>query len=147
MIPVVRAIAVYAFLLVLMRLMGKRSLAQVTVFDFLVLLIISEATQQGMTGNDFSVTNSAILVTTLILLQRAADKLTDRSPRTDRLLNDVPTLIVEDGRPLADRMAHHDLTEGEVLEEARKTQGLERLEQIRYAVLERDGSISVIQRD
>jgi uncharacterized membrane protein YcaP (DUF421 family) len=145
-IPVVRAIAVYAFLLVLMRVMGKRSLAQVTVFDFVVLLIISEATQQGMTGNDFSVTNSAILVTTLVLLQRAADKLTDRSPRTDRLFNDVPTLIVEDGRPLADRMDHYDLSENEVLEEARKTQGVERLEQIRYAVLERDGSISIIQR-
>jgi uncharacterized membrane protein YcaP (DUF421 family) len=145
-IPVVRAIAVYAFLLVLMRLMGKRSLAQVTVFDFIVLLIISEATQQGMTGNDFSVTNSAILVTTLVVLQRGADMLSDRSPRTDRLFNDVPTLIVEDGRPLPDRMAHHDLTEGEVLEEARKSQGVERLEQIRYAVLERDGSISIIGR-
>ncbi|MEA2279952.1 MAG: hypothetical protein QOK21_559 [Solirubrobacteraceae bacterium] len=146
MIPVVRALAVYAFLLVLMRVMGKRSLAQVTVFDFVVLLIISEATQQAMTGNDFSVTNAAILVTTLVGLQRLADKLTDRSPRSDRWFNDVPTVIVEDGRPLADRMSHHDLTEGEVLEEARKAQGIERFEQIRYAVLERDGSISVIQR-
>jgi uncharacterized membrane protein YcaP (DUF421 family) len=146
MIPVVRALAVYAFLLVLMRVMGKRSLAQVTVFDFVVLLIISEATQQAMTGNDFSVTNAAILVTTLVGLQRLADKLTDRSPRSDRWFSDVPTVIVEDGRPLADRMSHHDLTEGEVLEEARKAQGIERFEQIRYAVLERDGSISVIQR-
>jgi uncharacterized membrane protein YcaP (DUF421 family) len=145
MIPVVRAIAVYGFLLVLMRLMGKRSLAQVTVFDFLVLLIISEATQQGMTGNDFSVTNSIILVTTLVLLQRAADKLTDRSPRSDRLLNDVPTVIVEDGRPIADRMRHHDLGDGELLEEVRKAAGLESLDKVRYAVLERDGSISVIQ--
>jgi uncharacterized membrane protein YcaP (DUF421 family) len=145
-IPVVRALAVYAFLLVLMRLMGKRTLAQVTVFDFVVLLIVSEATQQGMTGNDFSVTNSAILVTTLVVLQRAADMFTDRSPRLDRVFNDVPTVIVEDGRPMAERMAHHDLTEGEVLEEARKAQGVERLEQIRLAVLERDGSISIIQR-
>lgn len=145
MIPVVRAIAVYGFLLVLMRLMGKRSLAQVTVFDLLVLLIISEATQQGMTGNDFSVTNSIILVTTLVLLQRAADKLTNRSPRSDRLLNDVPTVIVQDGRPIADRMRHNDLSDGELLEEVRKAAGLEGLDNVRYAVLERDGSISVIQ--
>jgi uncharacterized membrane protein YcaP (DUF421 family) len=144
-IPVVRAIAVYGFLLVLMRLMGKRSLAQVTVFDLLVLLIISEATQQGMTGNDFSVTNSIILVTTLVLLQRAADKLTNRSPRSDRLLNDVPTVIVQDGRPIADRMRHNDLSDGELLEEVRKAAGLEGLDNVRYAVLERDGSISVIQ--
>ncbi|HEX4691483.1 MAG TPA: YetF domain-containing protein [Solirubrobacteraceae bacterium] len=145
MIPVVRAIAVYGFLLVLMRLMGKRSLAQVTVFDLLVLLIVSEATQQGMTGNDFSVTNSIILVTTLVLLQRAADKLTNRSPRSDRLLNDVPTVIVQDGRPIADRMRHNDLSDGELLEEVRKAAGLEGLDKVRYAVLERDGSISVIQ--
>jgi uncharacterized membrane protein YcaP (DUF421 family) len=144
-IPVVRAIAVYGFLLVLMRLMGKRSLAQVTVFDLLVLLIISEATQQGMTGNDFSVTNSIILVTTLVLLQRAADTLTNRSPRSDRLLNDVPTVIVQDGRPIADRMRHHDLSDGELLEEVRKAAGLETLDKVRYAVLERDGSISVIK--
>jgi uncharacterized membrane protein YcaP (DUF421 family) len=143
-IPVVRAIAVYGFLLVLMRLMGKRSLAQVTVFDLLVLLIISEATQQGMTGNDFSVTNSIILVTTLVLLQRAADRLTNRSPRSDRLLNDVPTVIVQDGRPIADRMRHNDLSDGELLEEVRKAAGLETLDKVRYAVLERDGSISVI---
>jgi uncharacterized membrane protein YcaP (DUF421 family) len=146
MIPVVRAIAVYGFLLLLMRLMGKRSLAQVTVFDFLVLLIISEATQQGMTGNDFSVTNSIILVTTLVLLQRAADRLTDRSPRSDRLFNDVPTIIVQDGRPIGDRMRHHDLSDGELLEEVRKAAGLETLDKVKYAVLERDGSISIIQR-
>jgi uncharacterized membrane protein YcaP (DUF421 family) len=146
MTPVVRAVAVYGFLLVLMRVMGKRTLAQVTIFDFVVLLIVSEATQQGMTGNDFSVTNSAILVTTLVVLQRGADKLSDRAPRLNRLLNDVPTVIVENGQPIRDRMAHHDLTEGEVLEEVRKSQGLDGLERVRYAVLERDGSISVMQR-
>jgi uncharacterized membrane protein YcaP (DUF421 family) len=145
-IPVVRAVAVYAFLLVLMRIMGKRTLAQVTIFDFVVLLIISEATQQGMTGNDFSVTNSAILVTTLVVLQRLADTLTDRAPRLNRLLNDVPSVIVENGQLIRDRMAHHDLTADEVLEEARKSQGVERLDQIRYAVLERDGSISIMRR-
>ena len=145
MIPVVRAIAVYAFLLVLLRIMGKRTLAEITIFDFVVLLIISEATQQGMTGNDFSVTNSALLVSTLIVLQRLSDRLTDRFPRADRLLNDVPTVIVEHGRPLRDPMAHHDLTVAEVLEEARKSQGLERLDQVKYAVIERDGSISFIK--
>jgi uncharacterized membrane protein YcaP (DUF421 family) len=145
-IPVVRAIAVYGFLLVVLRLMGKRSLAQVTVFDFVVLLIVSEVTQQGMTGNDFSVTNSMILVATLVLLQRGADRLTDRSPRTDRLFNDVPTIIVQDGRAIRDRMRHHDLSDGELLEEVRKAAGLDTLDNIKYAVLERDGSVSVIQR-
>ena len=145
MIPVVRAVAIYLFLLILLRLMGKRSLAEVTVFDFVVLLILSECTQQAMSGNDFSTTNAAILVATLVVLQRLADKVSDRSPRLNRVLNDVPTVVVQDGRPLDGPMRHHDLTVAEVLEEARKSQGLERLDQIRYAIVERDGGISVIQ--
>jgi uncharacterized membrane protein YcaP (DUF421 family) len=144
-IPVVRAVAVYAFVLVLLRIMGKRSLAEVTTFDFVVLLIISEATQQGMTGNDFSVTNTALLVTTLVVLQRLSDLVTDRSRRADKILNDVPTVIVRDGTPDEEWMRHNQLTVVEVLEEARRSQGVERLEQIRLAVLERNGSISVIQ--
>ena len=146
MIPVVRAIGVYAFLLVILRVMGKRSLSEVTVFDFVVLLIVSEATQQGMTGNDFSVTNAALLVLTLVMLQRVADWISDRSQRADRILNDVPTLIVHEGEPLGEWLRRNHLTEDEVLEEARKTQGIERLDQIKYAVLERNGAISVIAR-
>jgi uncharacterized membrane protein YcaP (DUF421 family) len=144
MIPVVRAVAVYAFLLVLLRVMGKRTLSEITIFDFVVLLIISEATQQGMTGNDFSITNSAILISTLVILQRASDRLTARWPRVDRVLNDVPTVIVDEGRPLSEPMVDHELTVGEILEAARKAQGVERLDQIKYAVIERDGSISII---
>jgi uncharacterized membrane protein YcaP (DUF421 family) len=145
-IPVVRAVAVYLFVLVLLRVMGKRTLAEVTTFDFVVLLIISEATQQGMTGSDFSVTNTALLVTTLVVLQRLSDLVSDRSKRADRLLNDVPTVIVRDGQPIEEWMRHNQLTVVEVLEEARRSQGIERLDQIRIAVLERNGSISVIPR-
>jgi uncharacterized membrane protein YcaP (DUF421 family) len=144
MIPVVRAIAVYLFVLILLRVMGKRSLAEVTTFDFVVLLIISEATQQGMTGNDFSVTNTALLVTTLVVLQRLSDLVSDRSNRANRVLNDVPTVIVSNGQPVEEWLRHNQLTVAEVIEEARRSQGIERLDQIRLAVLERNGSISVI---
>ena len=64
----------------------------------------------------------------------------------DRLLDDVPTVIVQDGRAIGDRMRHQDLSDGELLEEVRKAAGLETLDKVKYAVLERDGSISVIQR-
>jgi len=146
MIPVVRAVAMYLFLLVLLRVMGKRTLAEVTAFDFIVLLIISETTQQAMTGNDFSVTNAAILVLTLILLQRAADWFSDRSSRADRLLNDRPVIIVENGQPLEEWMQWNSLSVEEVLEEARRNQGIASMEDIKYAVLERNGGISVIPR-
>lgn len=146
MIPVVRAVAMYAFLLVLLRLMGKRTLSDVTTFDFIVLLIVSETTQQAMTGNDFSVTNAAILVLTLILLQRGANWFSERSPRADSVLNDRPVIIVEDGRPIDEWMKWNHLTVDEILEEARQTQGIGSMEEIRYAVLERNGGISVIPR-
>jgi uncharacterized membrane protein YcaP (DUF421 family) len=145
-IPVVRAVAMYVFLLVLLRVTGKRTLAEVTAFDFIVLLIISETTQQAMTGNDFSVTNAAILVLTLILLQRAADWFADRSERADRVLNDRPVIVVEDGRPIEHWMDWNNLSVQEVLEQARLNQGIERLDDIKYAVLERNGGISVIPR-
>ena len=146
MIPVVRAVAMYLFLLLLLRVTGKRTLAEVTTFDFIVLLIVSETTQQAMTGNDFSVTNAAILVLTLILLQRLADWLSDRSPRADRVLNDRPVIVVEDGRPNEEWMRWNSLTVEEVLEEARQNQGIGSMEEIKYAVLERNGGISVIPR-
>jgi uncharacterized membrane protein YcaP (DUF421 family) len=145
-IPVVRAVAMWAFLLVLLRVSGKRTLADITAFDFIVLLVVSETTQQAMTGNDFSVTNAAILVSTLVLLQRVADWVTDRSQRADKLLNDRPVIIVEDGRPNEEWMRWNSLTLEEVLEEARRGQGIGSLEEIKYAVLERNGGISVIPR-
>jgi uncharacterized membrane protein YcaP (DUF421 family) len=145
-IPVVRAIAVYVFLLLLMRVMGKRTLAEITSFDFIVLLIVSECTQQAMSGNDFSVTNAAILVLTLVLLQRGSDWLAKRSFRADKLLNDLPVVIVEDGRPVDEWIRRNGLNEGEILEEARRSQGIGSMDEIRYAVLERNGGISVIPR-
>ena len=144
MVPVVRAVAMYVFLMVLLRIMGKRTLGEITSFDFIVLLIVSETTQQAMTGNDFSVTNAAILVLTLVLLQRGADWLSDRSHSADRLLNDMPVIVVENGKPNEEWLERNGLTKDEVLEEARRNQGVGRMEDIRYAVLERNGSISVI---
>ena len=147
MVPVVRAVAVYVFLMILLRVMGKRTLSEVTAFDFIVLLIVSECTQQAMSGNDFSVTNAAILVLTLVLLQRVADWLSDRSSRADKVLNDLPVVVVEDGKPITEWLRRNGLSEEEILEEARQSQGVGRLSDIKWAVLERNGSISVIPQD
>jgi uncharacterized membrane protein YcaP (DUF421 family) len=143
---VLRAAAVYLVLLLLLRLSGKRTLAQITVFDFILLLIISEATQQALLGNDFSITQAALVILTLVVLDGASDYLTFRSPRVDRLVNGSPLVLVEQGRLLHDRMDRMRLTPDDVLDQARQTQGLERLDQIEYAVLERDGTISVVPK-
>jgi uncharacterized membrane protein YcaP (DUF421 family) len=144
---VIRAAFVYLFLLLVLRLTGKRTLAEITIFDFVLLLIISEATQQALTGTDYSVTNGAIVVTTLIVLNILMSSLKQRFKPIERVLDDIPLLIVADGKPLRDRMEKERVDEDDVLDAARETQGIERMDQIRHAILERNGKISIIPKN
>ncbi|HEY8338766.1 MAG TPA: YetF domain-containing protein [Egibacteraceae bacterium] len=143
---VVRGVAIYLIVFVLFRLSGRRTLAQITTFDFVLLLIVGEATQQGLLGDDFSVTNAVVVITTLIALDVAVSALQGRSERVDRIVDDVPLVVVVDGVPLEERLRKARLDHDDVMERARQTQGLERMSQIKYAVLERDGTISIIPR-
>ncbi|MBM0106987.1 DUF421 domain-containing protein [Steroidobacter sp. S1-65] len=141
---VLRAAAVYLILLIILRIAGKRTLAQVTVFDFILLLIIGEATQQALLGEDFSIINAAIVIGTLVLLDIGLSVLKQRSEALDRVIDDSPVVIVDHGKLLRDRMDRSRIDEQEILVAARELHGLERLEQIKFAVLERSGGISIV---
>lgn len=141
---VLRAAAVYLILLIILRIAGKRTLAQVTVFDFILLLIIGEATQQALLGEDFSILNAAIVIGTLVLLDIGLSVLKQRSEALDRVIDDSPVVIVDHGKLLRDRMDRARIDEQEILVAARELHGLERLEQIKFAVLERSGGISIV---
>ncbi len=143
---VLRAAAIYAFLLILMRISGRRTLSQMTPFDLVLLLIIAEATQQGLLGNDFSITNTFLVITTLVGLDVLMTDLTHRSKRLDRWVNALPVVLVEDGEVIDDRLEKARVEKDDILEQARAAQGIERMEQIKYAVLERSGGISIIPR-
>jgi uncharacterized membrane protein YcaP (DUF421 family) len=143
---VLRAAAIYIALMIIMRLAGKRSLAQITTFDFVLLLIIGEATQNALLGQDFSVTNAMLVIITLVTLDIGLSLLKRRSKRIDKWLDDVPLVIVEDGVALKERMDKVRVDIDDVLSAARHLQGIERLDQIRYAVLERSGGISIIPK-
>jgi uncharacterized membrane protein YcaP (DUF421 family) len=121
-------------------------LAQVTTFDLVLLLIVSEATQQGLLGEDFSITNAVIVIITLVGLDIILSTVKRHVPSLDRVLEGAPVVLVEDGEPLAERMGKARVEVEDVLREARSTQGLERLDQIKYAVLERGGDISIIPK-
>jgi uncharacterized membrane protein YcaP (DUF421 family) len=133
-------------LLIIFRVSGKRSLAQITTFDFVLLLIISEATQQALLGDDFSLINAFVVIITLIGLDIALSLLKQRSPTFELLIDDTPLIIVEDGRPLKERMDKARIDESDILASARELQGLERMDQIKYAVLERSGGVSIIPK-
>jgi uncharacterized membrane protein YcaP (DUF421 family) len=141
---IVRAVLVYLVLLVIFRVAGKRSLAQITTFDFILLLIIAEAIQPALAGGDDSMTNSLLLVLTLFGLDIALSFLKDKSSLLEKLVDDVPLVLVEDGRPIQERLQKARVDEEDILSSARISQGLERMDQIKYAVLERSGGISVI---
>ena len=143
---VMRAVAVYVFLLVLFRVAGKRSLAEITSFDFVLLLVFSEAIQQALIDDDNSLTNGFLVILTLVTMNIGLTLWKQRSPRLDRLLDDVPLIVVEDGRPLKDRMDKARIDETDVMQAARQLQGLERMDQITYAVLERSGGLSIISK-
>lgn len=141
-----RGFSVYVFLLVVFRITGQRSLGQVTTFDFVLLLIIAETTQQALLGDDFSVTNSFLLIATLVTIDIGLSFLKRRSRKLDRFLEGMPLVLVEDGQALEERMRKTGIDREDVLSAARERQGLERMEQIRYAILERNGVISIIPK-
>jgi uncharacterized membrane protein YcaP (DUF421 family) len=140
----IRALTVYAFLMLIFRLSGKRSLAQITTFDFVLLLIIGEAIQQALLGDDFSITNAFLVILTLVGADIGLSLLKQRIPQVEKIIDGLPLVIVENGQPIQERLDKARIDESDVLSAARRLQGLERIDQIKYAVLERDGGITVI---
>jgi uncharacterized membrane protein YcaP (DUF421 family) len=136
----------YFFLLVLFRIAGRRTLGQMTNFDFVLLLIISEATQNAMIGNDYSMTNGILVILTLVGIDIVLSLLKQRFPMMERHLEGLPLVLVDEGRPLKDLMYRARVDEHDILSSAREKHGLERMEQIKYAVLETNGGISIIPK-
>jgi uncharacterized membrane protein YcaP (DUF421 family) len=143
---IVRGLVVYAVLLVLFRLMGKRTLAEITTFDAVLLLIISEAIQQALIDNDNSMTNAFLIVVTLLLADVLLSFLSYRFKRVDELVNDTPLILIEDGHVHLRRLDKSRVSEDDILEQGRRSHGIERLDQIKYAILERNGGISIVPR-
>lgn len=144
---VLRAAAIYLALMVLFKIAGRRSLAELTTFDFVLLMIMGEATQQALLGDDFSLTNSMLVIVTLIVIDVGLSLLKQRSQWVSQLIDGGPTIIVENGKILHKRLRHVRLIEADVMEAARSSQGIETLEQIKFAILERNGKISVIAQE
>ncbi|UZE21183.1 DUF421 domain-containing protein [Pseudomonas sp. B21-056] len=144
---VLRAAAMYLALMVLFKIAGRRSLADLTTFDFVLLMIIGEATQQALLGDDFSLTNALMVIVTLIAIDVGLSLLKQRSQWVSQLVDGGPTIIVEDGRILQGRMRLARLVEADIMEAARSSQGIETLAQIKFAIIERNGKISVIAKE
>jgi uncharacterized membrane protein YcaP (DUF421 family) len=143
---IARSVTVYVFLLIIIRVAGKRTLAEASNFDFVLLLIIAESTQQALLGDDFSVTNALLIITTLFLVDMSATWLKNRWGRFDRIMDGLPVLLVERGDVLQENLDAHRVNINDI-QEAMRGQGLRRLDEVDYAVLERSGGIAIIAKD
>jgi uncharacterized membrane protein YcaP (DUF421 family) len=143
---VIRGVVIYLLLLVIMRISGRRTMAQMTAFDFVLLLIIAETTQQALLGDDFSITNAAVLILTLFTMDIGLAYLKRLLPGVGKLMDGQPTILIHDGEidERALRRARIDISE--IMAAARARHGLERLDQVKHAVLEVDSGVSITPR-
>lgn len=141
---VIRAVVIYLFVLVIMRIAGKRTLGEMTNFDFVLLLIISEATQQALMGaDDYSVTHAVLVIATLVGLDIVVSLIKQRWPLVEKWVEGTPLVLIENGRVVQKHLDHARVDLADILAAARSA-GIERLELVRYAVLEKNGTISII---
>ena len=141
---VIRGLVVYLVVLLIFRLSGKRSLAQVTTFDLVLTLIISECVQQALIGDDYSMTHAFLLVLTLVGLDILLSVLKQRSPTLERILDGLPLVVVDNGKLQRARMERERVDEADILQAARLRLGVRSLDDIDHAVVEASGGISVI---
>jgi len=142
---VLRGTVIFLALYVLVRLMGKRELGQMTPFELIVLVVIGDLIQQGVTQNDFSLTGAIIAVSTIAFWALVMSWLSYLYPRAERLLEGEPRVIVRDGELLTDNLRRSRLTRSEIESEMRLA-GISRMRDIAWAILEPRGKISFIQR-
>jgi uncharacterized membrane protein YcaP (DUF421 family) len=142
---VLRAIFVFGFILLLTRVIGKRELGSLQPFDLVLLIILGDAMQQGLTQDDYSLTGAVLVVGTIAVLQVFVSWISFRFPRARPILEGEPVIIVEDGKPIERNLARERLTVAEVAEEARRQQ-IAHIADVRWAILETGGTISFIPK-
>jgi uncharacterized membrane protein YcaP (DUF421 family) len=141
---VLRAIFVFGFILLLTRVIGKRELSHLQPFDLVLLIILGDALQQGLTQDDYSLTSAVLVVGTIAVLQVIVSWLSYRFPRTRAILEGEPIIIVQDGKVIERNLKRERLTVEEIAEQARQQQ-IAHLSDVRFAVLETSGVISFIK--
>ncbi|MEE4410268.1 MULTISPECIES: DUF421 domain-containing protein [unclassified Serratia (in: enterobacteria)] len=144
---VIRTLAIYFTLYIVLKIAGNRTLLRMTSFDFILLLIISEATQQAMLPDDLSVTSAIIAIVTLFSIDIVFSLIKTYIPIADKFLDGSPVILVENGKLLQWRLKKVHLTFDDIMEIARNKQGIEHLSQIKFAIMEKNGDISIIKSE
>jgi uncharacterized membrane protein YcaP (DUF421 family) len=140
---VLRIAAIYLFLLIALRIMGKREFGQLAPFDLVVLLLIPEIVSQALMRDDHSVTNAFVAVATLLTLVFATGTIAYRFRWLERLISGTPTTLVSHGRLVPEALNRERVAPEEILDAMHRA-GLEVMPQVKWAILEGDGRITVV---
>lgn len=141
---VLRAAAIYLILLIIFKIAGRRTLMQLTNFDLILLLIISEATQQAMLSTDYSVTGSMLTIVALVSIDILFGYIKKKFAQAENFLDGTPVIVVENGAVIAEKMKLVNISVDDILLAARQHHGIYELKAIKFAILERNGQISII---
>jgi uncharacterized membrane protein YcaP (DUF421 family) len=140
---VLRSLVVFVVIYVLMRVLGRRELSSMEPFDLIILVVIADLVQQGVTQQDYSVTGAVLAIGTIGLLVVVTSYVSFRFPRTRPVLTGRPVVLVEDGKPIEDNMRRERITLEELAAQARLNQ-IDSIGKVQWAVLETGGQVSFI---
>jgi uncharacterized membrane protein YcaP (DUF421 family) len=143
---VLRAIVLYAFIVLLMRVIGRRELSSMTPFDLVLLIVLGDAIQQGLTQDDYSVTGALLAISTIAALQVLTSYLSFRSGRIRKLFEGEPIVLVDHGEIVERNLKRERMTPDDVAEEMRQQQ-IGSIGEVTWAILEANGSISFIKKN
>ncbi|HEX6263618.1 MAG TPA: YetF domain-containing protein [Actinomycetota bacterium] len=142
---ILRATAVYFFVYLLLRAMGKRELGEMSAFELVLLVMIGDLVQQAVTQEDMSVTGAVLAVGTIAFWVMASSYLAFKSSRAEEVLESPPVVVVRDGVVQREALRIERVSEADLMESARK-HGVDDLRKVTLAVLESDGKFSFLQR-
>jgi uncharacterized membrane protein YcaP (DUF421 family) len=140
---VVRSIVIYVFLWLLLRALGKRELGEMSAFELLLLVVLGDLVQQGVTQEDYSVTGALLAIGTIAMFVIATSYLTFRSERARGALEGIPAVVIRDGRFLDDVIRIERLTHDEIIDAAR-ARGIVDIRRVSIGILEADGRFSFL---
>lgn len=143
---VIRGLFVYLFVLLIFRISGKRTLANISTFDLVLTLIISETLQQALIDNDNSMTNAILLVLTLVAIDILLSLAKERISWLEKLLDSSPALAMKNGKMQHRVMKMERVDESDILNAARMHHGISRLDEIDYAIVEKSGDITIVPK-
>jgi|SRR5205814_9406720 len=140
-----RAITLYVFVLLVSRVIGRRELSSLSPFDLILLIVLGDAIQQGLTQDDYSVTGALIAVSTIASLQVFTSYLSFRSQRARKVLEGLPIVVIEDGKVIEQNLQRERMTADEISEEMR-TQQIASFSEVQWGILETNGSMSFVKK-